>query len=175
MKIRAPWVYAAGGTLLTLICVEALGFRINTTNSMSVGIWRVSPLAGGLQRGEVVTVCLPDSPEARLAAERGYVPAGSCQDGREPIVKSIAALAGDVVCVTPAGIAVNGIDVAGTAQLERDTGGRPLRPVPAGDYRVPAGQVWLLAGRARNSYDSRYFAGVPVESIQSVARPVWVW
>ena len=175
MRARARLAYAAGWTLCTLICVEALGFRINTTNSMPVGVWRLSPLAGALQRGEVVTVCLPDGPAARLAAERGYVPAGSCHDGREPIVKPIAALAGDLVCVTPAGITVNGIDVAGTAQLQRDTGGRPLQPVPAGDYRVQAGQVWLLAGRARNSYDSRYFAGVPVESVQSVAHPVWVW
>jgi len=74
MRIRARWAYAADWTLWTLICVEALGFRINTTNSMPVGVWRLSPLAGALQRGEVVTVCLPDGPEARLAAERGYVP-----------------------------------------------------------------------------------------------------
>lgn len=56
MRVRPRWVYAAGWTLCTLICVEAFGFRVNTTNSMPVGVWRLSTLVSALQRGEVVTV-----------------------------------------------------------------------------------------------------------------------
>jgi type IV secretory pathway protease TraF len=69
---------------------------------------------------------------------------------------------------------VNGEPVADTAQLDEDSDGRPLRPIPAGVYSVPAGAVWLLSGHDPRSFDSRYFGAVPTANIQGIARPVWV-
>ena len=175
MRRHAAVTSAAGVLVLgSLAAAQLCGFRINTTSSMPVGVWRVTLLPADLRRGEVVTVCLPDGDVARLAAERGYVPAGSCPDGREPLIKPVAAVAGDLVRVTRAGVSVNGIDVDGTAPLDRDTAGRPLQAFPAGAQQVQPGQVWLLAGFSRNSFDSRYYGPVPVGSVQSVAHPVWV-
>jgi len=68
------------------------------------------------------------------AAERGYIPAGACPGGHEPLVKPVAAVAGDRVTVTALGIAVNGEPIAQSAPLDEDSAGRPLRPVPAGAY-----------------------------------------
>jgi len=175
MRRRAVLTSAAGVLVLgSLAAAQIGGLRVNTTPSMPVGIWRVTPPVADLRRGEVVTVCLPDGDAARLAAERGYVPAGSCPDGREPLIKPVAAVAGDLVFVTWASISVNGLDLDGTAPLDRDTAGRPLQPFPAGAHQVQLGQVWLLAGFMRNSFDSRYYGPIPVESVQSVAHPVWV-
>ena len=175
MRRHAAITSAAGVLVLgSLAAAQLCGFRVNTTTSMPVGVWRVTLLPADLRRGEVVTVCLPDGDVARLAAERGYVPAGSCPDGREPLIKPVAAVAGDLVRVTRAGVSVNGIDVDGTAPLDRDTAGRPLQAFPAGAQQVQPGQVWLLAGFSRNSFDSRYYGPVPVGSVQSVAHPVWV-
>lgn len=153
---------------------QVLGFRVNTTASMPVGIWRVAPLSAEPRRGEIVTACPPDTVGTREAAARGYLPVGSCPGSYEPLVKPVAAVPGDVVTVARVGISVNGELVAGTAQLDQDSAGRRLQGVPAGVYQVPASCVWLLSGHDPRSWDSRYFGAVPVESVQTTARPVWV-
>lgn len=166
---------AGGMGLAALAGAQALGFRVNTSASMPVGLWRVAPLsATEPRRGEIVTACLPDIFGTREAASRGYLSAGSCPDGFEPLVKRIAAVPGDVVTVARAGISVNGEPVAGTAQLDQDSAGRVLQGVSAGVYQVPAARVWLLSGHDPRSWDSRYFGAVPVENVQTTAQPVWV-
>ena len=149
--------------------------RLNTTPSMPIGLWQVSrSVPEQLHRGSIVTACLPETPVVRLGFERGYIHAGSCPDGLEPVVKPIAALQGDAITVRPTGILVNGSPVSGTAQLARDSGGRVLSPMRAGVYVVDPGQVWVLAGRDRRSFDSRYFGSIPVSAIQTEAHPCWV-
>ena len=151
------------------------GLRLNTTPSMPVGLWQVSPsVPERLHHGSIVTVCLPETPTVRLGFERGYIHAGSCPDGLEPLVKPIAALQGDVVTVRPTGILVNGSLVSGTVQLARDSGGRILSPVRAGVYVVQPDRIWVLTGRDRRSFDSRYFGEVPTSAVQAEAHPFWV-
>jgi conjugative transfer signal peptidase TraF len=159
--------------MATLVAGEAAGLRINATASMPCGLWRVragEPIEGG----EIVTICPPDRPDIREAAHRGYIPSGSCPGGYEPLVKPIAAVAGDVVTVTPQGIAVDDRPVANTAPLAEDEAGRKLHPIPIGAYRVAPGEVWLLSGHDPRSFDSRYFGAVPVANVQGVARALWV-
>lgn len=156
----------------TLVGAEAAGLRLNTSVSMPRGVWRVVPVGAELRRGDVVALCLP-GPAAREALARGYVAAGGCPDGAEPLVKPVAAIAGDVVRVTAAGIAVNGVALPHTAPLARDGGGRPLRAVPVGTYEVAAGQAWVLSGHDSRSFDSRYFGPVSVKQLIGAAYPVW--
>ena len=166
---------SAGGALMLGIALAGVaGLRVNATASMPRGIWRVEARGPQIERGEIMSVCLPESAGIREAARRGYIPVGACPGGYEPLVKPVAAIAGDLVSVTAHGIAVNGEPVADTAQLDEDSDGRPLRPIPAGVYSVPAGAVWLLSGHDPRSFDSRYFGAVPTANIQGIARPVWV-
>ena len=173
----ATLVVCAGGALLTgtLVTARSVGLRINDTASMPRGLWQVAAVDAPLRRGQIVTVCLPDTGPIEEATARGYIPPGTCADGREPLVKPVVAVAGDVVTVAPEGIAVDGQPVENTAPLVRDSAGRPLRPVPAGTYPVPSGQIWLLSGHDPRSFDSRYFGPVPAANVQGVARPVWVF
>ena len=127
-----------------------------------------------LRRGEIVVVCLPNTAPVRMAEERGYIPSGHCPGGSEPLLKPVAATAGDVVVVSTAGLTVNGRAVQDTAPLVQDSAGRPLRPVPAGAYPVAPGEVWLLSGHDPRSFDSRYFGSVPGANVLGVAWPVWV-
>jgi len=157
----------------TLAAGEAAGLRINATASMPRGLWMVQ--AGEpVERGEVVAICPPNRADIRQAVRRGYIPSGSCPGDYEPLVKPIAAIPGDLVTVTPRGIAVDGKPVASTAQLLQDEAGRTLHPVPAGVYRVAPGMVWLLSGYDPRSFDSRYFGAVPVANVTGVARPLLV-
>lgn len=167
-------IMLSGATMIgALAGGEAAGLRLNTTASMPRGLWRVR--AGRpVERAEVVVICPPDRADIREAARRGYIPSGRCPGGYEPLIKPVAARSGDVVTVSSAGVAVDGILVANTRPLVRDDAGRMLHPVPAGSYRVPRGAIWLLSGRDPRSFDSRYFGAVPVADIIGVARPLWV-
>ncbi len=174
---RTTLAGCAAGALLAgaLGTAQIVGLRVNDTASMPRGLWRVRAANAPLRRGEVVAVCLPNTAPIREAAMRGYIPAGNCPGGYQPLVKRVAAVAGDLVTVTPHGVAVDGQPVENTAQLPQDSAGRPLRPIPAGAYPVTPGQVWLLSGHDPRSFDSRYFGPVPAVNVQGVARPLWVF
>ncbi len=168
-------ICAIAGTVLGVLAVaHAAGLRVNATPSMPVGLWMVTATSFSPWRGEIVAVCLPTGDQAREAFHRGYIAAGSCPGGTEPLVKPIAAISGDVVVVSAAGIAVNNAPIANTAPLGRDDAGRTLQPVPAGLYRVPPGELWLLSGHDPRSFDSRYFGAIPIASLRGTARPIWV-
>jgi conjugative transfer signal peptidase TraF len=165
----------AGVLVMTgLASADVAGLRINDTSSMPRGLWRVVAERVPLRHGEVVTICPPDTPPIRLGAGRGYIPPGLCPDGFEPLVKPIAATAGDCVAVSRTGVVVNGRLVPSTAPLTRDSAGRPLRPFTAGTCTVPRGNVWLLSEHDPRSFDSRYFGPVPAANVLGVAWPVWV-
>ena len=92
-------------------------------------------LQGSIARGAVVSLCPPDNDVFRKAMRRGYITSGVCPGGYEPLLKPVAAISGDVVSVTAAGIAVNGIPVANTAALAQDECGphaaaAAARPLP---------------------------------------------
>jgi conjugative transfer signal peptidase TraF len=162
-----------GAAFAALTGANVAGLRFNGTASMPMGLWRVTDNHAPLRRGEIVTVCPPDTRQVQEGSTRGYIPPGSCPGDYEPLVKPVAAIAGDVVAVSPAAVRVNGRLLPNTAQLAQDSAGRALRPFPVGTYRVASGEVWLLSGHDRRSFDSRYFGPVPEADVQGIARPVW--
>ena len=80
--------------MASLVGANVAGLRINSTPSMPRGLWQVVANDTPLRRGEIVTVCPPDTKLIRLGASRGYIPAGRCPGGYEPLVKPIAATVG---------------------------------------------------------------------------------
>jgi conjugative transfer signal peptidase TraF len=158
----------------TLASAQIAGLRINATASMPVGLWRVTQFDVPLRRGEIVAVCPPDTSPIRLAVERGYIAAGQCPNGYEPLLKPIGAVSGDLVAVTASGVWVNGKLVPDTAQMDFDSVGRPLQRLTEGAYRVTPNEVWLLSNYDPRSFDSRYFGPVPAANVLGVAHPVWV-
>jgi len=172
-KLPVVTMLTGAVTMGALAGGEAAGLRVNATASMPRGLWLVRAGAP-LRRGEIVAICPPNRADIRQAAGRGYIAAGRCPGGYEPLIKPVAAVGGDIVTVTPAGIFVNGKPVANTRPLASDDAGRTLHPFPAGTYRLSRGELWLLAGRDPRSFDSRYFGAVPLANIIGVARPLWV-
>jgi conjugative transfer signal peptidase TraF len=170
----AALLIAAAAAQFGMALAVMAGLRVNTTASMPSGLWRISPIQGAVARGSVVSLCPPDDDFFRLARWRGYIGAGKCPGGYEPLLKPVAAIAGDIVLATTAGIAVNGISVADSAALSRDSAGRPLQPMPPGIYHVRARELWLLSGHNPRSFDSRYFGVVPAANIEGIARPLWM-
>lgn len=172
--MRALRIASVGAAALALMVggFYATGYRLNVSDSLPPGVWRVQP--GAPVRGAVVLACPPNSALFRAAREAHYIARGVCPGGLAPLLKPVAAVAGDRVVVTASGIAVNGAPVRNTARFSTDLSGRALPSPPDNVSVVPEGQVWLLSSYNRRSFDSRYFGPVTTSRIQGVARPVYL-
>jgi conjugative transfer signal peptidase TraF len=169
--IRFAVVVAVIGTLVAVILI--VGLRFNFTSSMPLGVYhlaKVSPTA--VYREMIVAVCAPAS-AVELGRHRGYLSAGSCSGESEPLLKTVAAVAGDTVTVTTNGIDVNGKLLLNSKPLSLDSSGRPLMPWPSGRYQISPGSIWLYANDER-SWDSRYFGPTPVRNVVGAVAPVLV-
>jgi conjugative transfer signal peptidase TraF len=160
----------AGG----LASANAAGLRINATSSMPRGLWRLAADDRTPSKKDIIAVCPPDGPITALARKRGYIGAGRCPNGLEPLLKPVVAVAGDQVTVSAAGITVNGQNLPQSVPLRLDSAGRPIEAYSFGAYRVPPGMAWIVSGYSPNSFDSRYFGPVPVANIEGRAMPVLV-
>ncbi len=168
------WALAFGWALLASLFARA-GFRINETPSAPMGLWRVTPVAGPLTRGAYVSFCPPDTPIFRLAKERGYLAKGACASGLQPLLKPLAAIAGDRVVQDNQGFWVNGELISNSRAEDQDRLGRPLPALSFSSAIVPRGEVWLLSSFHASSFDSRYFGAVKIVGIEGVAAPMWVF
>jgi conjugative transfer signal peptidase TraF len=173
IRLIAGIGFAVVASFSAVAIAHAGGLWINTTGSMPMGIWQqTEPHAA--RPGDVVLLCLPDTPVTRLGQARGYIAPGPCPTGQEILLKPIAAGPGDLVAVSPSGISVNGREIANSAQLAHDSKARVLPDYPTGQYRVPSGEIWLVSPHNPRSFDSRYFGPVPASLVRSIVRPVWV-
>ncbi|MFM0276520.1 S26 family signal peptidase [Paraburkholderia sediminicola] len=143
----------------------------NPSDSVAVGWYRVDPLAHpagspppAVQAGSIVLVPLP-ADAAALAAWRGYLPL------RIPLLKPVAAVAPQQVCISDGIVRIDGVPVA--AVLRRDGMGRPLHAWPS-CRRLRPGELFLLSTTNPASFDSRYFGPVRVSAVLGIAHPVWL-
>jgi conjugative transfer signal peptidase TraF len=97
-----------------------------------------------------------------------------CPHGYQPLLKPIVAMTGDVVELTPNVVLVNGRSHSHSATVNQDSQGRPLPHLPWGRYLLAPGEVWVLSTFSANSWDSRYFGPIRVESVIATAAPLWV-
>jgi conjugative transfer signal peptidase TraF len=158
-----------------ILCAHSAGLRVNESTSLPTGIWRVSPLERELRRGDIVSFCPPDTPAFREARVRGYLSAGHCEGGYEPLLKPVAAIAGDRVSGTDEGIHINGRLIASSKRLNHDGLGRILPSPEAPDVFVAKGEVWVISSYNSLSFDSRYFGPVPISRIEGLAGPLFVF
>ncbi|HWH59560.1 MAG TPA: S26 family signal peptidase [Terriglobales bacterium] len=135
----------------------------NVTASAPIGLYRVIRQPRYL-RGDLVLVKASPS-VAKFAAQRGYLPAGV------PLVKRIAAIAGDTVCAGRDGIFIDGQFVV--VRLAADSAGRSL-PSWSGCRTLKQDEVFLLMEGVRISFDGRYFGPTSSADIIGQLDPIWV-
>lgn len=155
---------AVGGVaLLTFAALSPSGPRLiwNATASAPIGLYWVRHAS--LNRDDLVLVSTPDFVKD-LAAARGYLPLGV------PLVKRIAAVSGDQICVQDNAILLNGTVVA--ERRNTDSVGRAM-PLWSG-CRTLAREVFLLMGDVPSSFDSRYFGPVPETAVLGLLTPLWI-
>jgi conjugative transfer signal peptidase TraF len=133
----------------------------NASASAPLGLYGVVP-ADELETGALVMVRPPDE-LARFLAERAYLPIGV------PLLKHIAAQAGQTICRNRRVITVDG-DARALAR-DRDNKGRAL-PVWQGCRVLGDRQFLLLNSDVPDSFDGRYFGPLPASTIVGRAIPL---
>ncbi|TAM12906.1 MAG: S26 family signal peptidase [Nevskiaceae bacterium] len=139
----------------------------NPSDSVAVGWYWVDPQVprvSALHRGSLVVVPVPPA-AAALGAWRGYLPLGI------PLLKPVAAVAPQRVCVTNDRVRIDGVPVA--TALRTDSRGRPLHAWRQ-CRRLHPGELFLLSTSNPASFDSRYFGPVRASAVLGIAHPVWL-
>lgn len=151
--------------VVALLCLWRLGFRLNTTRSVPLGLYRIA--SGPIMHGDLAAYCLTDPELIVLAQERQYLASGVCPSGLRTLLKQAAGLPGDDIIINNGLIFVNGLEQPNSAAKAFDSKGRPTSESRLKPGCIPAGQALLLAYHA-NSFDSRYFGLVPLAELQRV-------
>lgn len=154
---------AIGAVVAPLLIRPAPRLVWNASASVPVGLYVARP-AVGVRRGDLVAAQAPAS-VAGMMAGRGYLPV------RVPMLKHVAATAGQTVCRFGASVSIDGAPVA--EARGRDRLGRAL-PAWTGCRTLHAGEVFLLNPASRDSFDGRYFGPVPARSITAILTPLWL-
>jgi conjugative transfer signal peptidase TraF len=144
------------------------GYRLNMTPSYPLGLWRIQALGREPSVDDIVFICPPGSPAFDLALARGYLPRGLCTGGTGPLIKAVAALAGQNIAMDGR-VYIDGRRLDHSELRTIDTEGRELSAFAGGV--VPMGNVFLHS-RFPGSYDSRYFGPIPAAGILGLAKPI---
>jgi conjugative transfer signal peptidase TraF len=143
--------------------------RWNDSPSVPVGIYIRER---HFHQGDIVEVCAPD----RIAAEglsKGYIPfGGPCYRGSRPLIKVLAAIGGDVVDVSPAGIAINGHRWPASRRRFATRDGHLITQwMRYGRTRLDPDHV-LVLGTHPDSWDSRVWSDIPASCVRARWIPI---
>jgi len=134
----------------------------NASASAPIGLYAIRPGAS-LAVGDMALARLPRSFRP-LAARRRYLPANI------PLVKRVAATAGNEICARRRQIMIDKRVVALRRMVDRR--GRSM-PLWHGCFRLRSGQVFLLMARNPDSFDGRYFGLTERLDIIGKAHLLW--
>jgi conjugative transfer signal peptidase TraF len=153
---------AVAALLASLACPPRPQLLWNVTASSPVGLYRIAP-SGRVQRGDMV-VAWPPEPARELGARRRYLPRNV------PLIKRVAAVAGDRVCAAGEALYVNGrLEARRHAQ---DALGRAM-PWWRGCHALVGGELLLLSPGVPHAFDGRYFGLTSQHQVLGKARLLW--
>ena len=130
---------------------------LNTSPSVPLGLYWKTRVPTPLRRGTLVVLPVPERLQAWHSA-------------RQPLLKPVAAIAGDRVCWIDRTLYVWGVDYGPVLSEAHGL----LLPQREGCLIVPPGEVFL-ASREPRSLDARYFSTVPIGTLTARAIPVVTW
>lgn len=153
---------------LAMLLFWIFGIIFTYTGSIPVGFYRIVANSGPIQRGDIISFCLPDK-VAEMGLKRGYLHHGTCANGSEELIKQVVAVPGDTVALSQNQMTVNGVTMgmeyfAPTHVMDKDH--LPVyRFIQDGTYI--ANGYWVYGyGNPRYSWDSRYYGGIPKANIK---------
>lgn len=161
IAIHGPATLCAA-LIATLFLIPRPLLLWNSSASSPRGLYLITS-ANHLRVGETIIAWPPQSAR-RLASARHYLPA------TVPLVKPVAASAGDRICASGNAIFVN--DRLAVLRRVSDLAGRPM-PRWSGCRRLGQGELFLLSNNAPLAFDGRYFGVTSISDVIGQARLLW--
>lgn len=128
---------------------------LNISASVPLGLYRKTAVPQPLARGDLVILSVPSSVRAWQ---------------RIPLLKPVAAVAGDTVCNVEETL---WIGTQSYGRVWQKAHGRPL-PHVEGCLTIPDGEVFV-ASTVPYSLDSRYAGAIPIRALTAGAVPLFTW
>ena len=168
MKLQNRYIRLTCYVLAGLLFFQVLGsytrkhFYKNLSVSEPIGLYRLQPFTGELQRGELVLMSTPKEFE-KYVYGREWLPRGW------PLLKHVGALAGDSFCISGPNFSIEGKEIGRV--FSTDSKGLPL-PKLSGCVRVPVGSFLPIATHDPLSFDGRYMGPVSLSHVLAKAKPL---
>ena len=150
---------------VVLVVAWQAGIGINVTPSLPKGIYMsVNELP---VHGDIVKFCLQDKEFIKIAHDNEYIGAGVCDSNLRPLLKLVAGMPGDTICIEENGIYVTpkGKNIACVWALPRkeDSQGRAINSQL--ESGVIAENKVLVLTTYSGSFDSRYFGLININTV----------
>jgi conjugative transfer signal peptidase TraF len=143
------------GVLVLAAVVSTRWVRLNLSPSVPYGLYLLRPVPAPLARGTLVLLPVP-------VAVRAWQ--------WRPLLKPVAAIAGDEVCIHDSGLWIAG---QWYGEVYSEAHGKGL-PHQGGCQVVPEGAVFLASTQPK-SLDGRYFGMTPTATLMARAVPLLIW
>lgn len=170
--MKKIFVFLAGLLILGLL-FRLLGFRVNTSDSIPKGLYRLS--SSSHFKNKLVLFCPHNTTVFKQGLDRGYIDHGLCPDGYGYLMKKVVAVRGDVVSSTEKGIYVNGKRLAFSKPKSQDGFNRPLSFWKVINYQLKENEVLTMTNQSPWSFDGRYYGLVSTRQIKGMLKPIITW
>ena len=173
MKKLTAWIAVFLMSILSItLFLVVIGFRINLTNSIPLGLYRITDIKN--LKNAFVIFCPDDKPAFQEAWDRGYIDSGFCPGGYGYLMKKVVACRGDKISVTDEGVFVNHGLIPFSKPIATDGINRPLPQWRTIDYQLKEDEILTMTSQSKWSFDSRYYGPVSTKQIKGVLTPIWV-
>ncbi|HIF0226155.1 conjugative transfer signal peptidase TraF [Legionella pneumophila serogroup 1] len=160
------------GILCLAFILIAIGFRVNLTDSIPAGLYRINN-TGNIKNSYVI-FCPDDRKAFKQAMKRGYIDHGLHCSGYGYLMKKVVATSGDVISVTSKGVFVNHTLIPYSKPKLKDGMSRLLPQWHALNYRLKEGEFVTMTSQSEWSFDSRYYGPIHIGQIKGIITPIWV-
>ncbi|HAT2053627.1 conjugative transfer signal peptidase TraF [Legionella pneumophila] len=159
-------------TIAAGMLFHSMGFRINLTESIPVGLYRITgtePL-----KNAYVIFCPDDRQTFRLAKNRGYINHGLYCNGYGYLMKKVVAVFGDILSVTNEGVYVNQMLIPYSKPKLQDGMKRALPQWQVMNYQLQEDEIMTMTNQSEWSFDGRYYGLVHTRQIKGMITLIWV-
>ncbi len=153
------------------LSLMVMGFRINTTDSIPVGLYRITNTKN--LKNSFVIFCPDDSQAFRIANDRGYIGSGLCPGGYGYLMKKVVAIKDDIISVTSKGVYVNQKIIPFSKPKIKDGINRRLPQCKVLNYQIKEDEVMTMTNQSEWSFDGRYYGPISLGQIKGTMIPIW--
>lgn len=154
------------------ILFHALGFRVNLTESIPIGLYRITKT--GTIKNAYVIFCPDDRASFKIALDRGYIDHGLYCEGYGYLMKKVVAVSGNMISVNSDGVFVNQVLIPYSKPKLKDGMNRKLPQWQVNNHQLKDDEVMTMTSQSEWSFDGRYYGLVRSGQIKGIITPIWV-